>query len=82
MTITALIFYYLIRLTLMTILPNISTLAFYILLVITFYAVKIGVDIYLVSAYKSRTCFMIALGINLFYLCLIALLGNIEGIYD
>jgi len=61
----------------MTFLPEISALGFYLLLVITFYAIKIGVDIYLVSSYKSRTCFMLALGINLFYFLLICLLGNI-----
>ena len=82
MTIAALILYYIIRLCLISVLPDISTLTFYILIVIIFYAVKIGVDIYLVSAYKSKTCFMIALGINLFYLFLIGLLGNIQGVYD
>lgn len=82
MTIVSLLAFYIIRLSLSFILPPVSLLPFYIILAIVIYTIKVSVDIFMVSAYRSKTCFILALGINLFYLFLAFSLGHMEGVYD
>lgn len=82
MTIVSLLVFYIVRLSLSFILPPVSLLPFYILIAIIAYTIKVSVDIFMVSAYRSKTCFMIALGVNAFYLFLAFSLSHMEGVYD
>ena len=77
-----LLVFYCVRLIFGFVLPVISLLPFYILVAILVYTVKVSVDTFMVSAYKSKTVFMIALGVNVFYLCLGVALSNYEGVFD
>jgi hypothetical protein len=82
MTIASLLAFYSLRLILAPVLPDISMLPFYIIVAILVYTVKVSVDTFMVSAYKSKTVFMIALGVNIFYLFLGVALSNYEGVFD
>lgn len=77
MTIVSLLAFYLIRLSLSFILPPISLLPFYILIAIITYTIKVSVDIFMVSAYRSKTCLMLALGVNVFYIFLAFSLSHV-----
>jgi len=82
MTIASLVCFYILRLALNPILPSISLLPFYIIIAIIVYTIKVSVDVFLVSAYRSRTVVLIALGVNVFYFFLAVALGSYEGVYD
>lgn len=82
MTIAALLAFYSLRMILTPVLPEISMLPFYITVAILVYTVKVSVDIFMVSAYRSKTVFLIALGVNVFYLFLGVVLSNYEGVFD
>jgi hypothetical protein len=82
MTILGLLIFYSVRLSLVFILPEISLLPFYILVAILVYTVKVSVDTFMVSAYRTKTVFMIAFGVNVFYLFLAVALNNYEGVFD
>ena len=82
MTIAALLAFYSLRMILAPVLPEISMLPFYITVAILVYTVKVSVDTFMVSAYRSKTVFLIALGVNVFYLFLGVALSNFEGVFD
>ena len=82
MTIVGLLGFYIIRLSLSFILPPISHLPFYIIVALFIYIVKVSVDIFMLSAYKSKTTFSIAFFLNLFFLILALTIGNLDDVYD
>ena len=82
MTIASLLAFYAVRLALGFALPAVSLLPFYIIVAILVYTIKVSVDVFMVSAYRSKTVFLIALGVNISYLFLSITLGNYEGVYD
>lgn len=82
MTITGLLGFYIVRSVLAWILPPISHLPFYILVALFIYTIKVSVDIFMLSAYKSKTTFSIALILNLFFILLAITVGTMEGVYD
>jgi len=77
MTIAGLVLYLLIRLIILPFLPNDSMLIFYIMVLISCYMIKIGMDTFFKTNYNKRNCFLISLGLNLFFYLLLATLGNI-----
>jgi hypothetical protein len=44
--------------------------------------IKVSVDIFMISPYKTKTVFMIAVFINLFFLLVFASVGYLDGLYD
>ena len=77
MTITGLLGFYVLRAALSFVLPPISHLPFYILVALFIYTIKVSVDIFMLSAYKSKTTFSIAFFLNLFYIFLALALGKL-----
>jgi hypothetical protein len=82
MTVASLLEFYIVRLTLASILPEVSMLPFYVLLAILVYTIKVSVDIFMVSPYRNKVCFMVAFFINVFYLFLAITLNQMDGVYD
>jgi hypothetical protein len=82
MTLFALAIHLGIRIALKPILPEVSQLPFYLLVLIQIYAVKIAVDVFMVSAYKSVASLAVAVVLNVAIMASSVVLGSTEGVYD
>lgn len=76
MTMAALVIFYLIRAPLSPFLPEISHLTFYVLVTILVYAIKVSVDVFMVTEYKSFTVILFALILNSVYFILYLALNS------
>lgn len=74
--------YAIIRVFLSLFVDESSMLMFYIIILITGYMLKMGVDILSISPYNKKICVMTSLGINILFYLLMITLGNVEGVYD
>ena len=59
-----------------------SMMAFYVLVAIIIYTIKLGIDTFLKTNYNKKTCALIALALNLFYAIMFYTLERQQGLYD
>lgn len=59
-----------------------SLIAFYLLMVVIAYTIRLGISTFLLTNYSRKGCLLVAFGVNSFYLLLFLLLENYEGVYD
>lgn len=59
-----------------------SMMAFYVLVAITIYTIKLGLDTFLKTNYNKKTCILITLALNVFYAIMYFTLEKQQGLYD
>ena len=59
-----------------------SLAAFYVLVLITVYALKLAIDTFFLTNYDRKQCLLFGLAINGAFYILYYILGTVEGIYD
>lgn len=82
MTVAGILIFAIFRFVLSFFVEDSSMLMFYIIVLISVYTIKLGVDIFLMSSYNKKTCVLISLGINIVFYILMVCFEGVEGIYD
>lgn len=59
-----------------------SMMAFYVLVAILVYTIKLGIETFFKTNYNKRSCALIALALNVFYIIAYITLERQQGLYD
>lgn len=57
-------------------------MAFYVLVAIIVYTIKLGIDTFFKTSYNKRACILIALSLNIAFMGLFITLESQQGLYD
>lgn len=59
-----------------------SSFTFVVCLVILLYGVKLGLQIFWISSYNLKYCFLISIGVNVLFFMLYLTMSGLGGAYD
>jgi hypothetical protein len=82
MTTVGLVLFVVLKICVNVIYTGQSLLSFYVLVLILVYTIKTGIETFLLTNYNKKTCFLIALGINLSFYIIMLSLDSLDGVYD
>lgn len=46
------------------------------------YTLKLGIDTFFLTNYSKKQCFLLALGLNVFFYIIVVLFDQVEGVFD